>query len=230
MKVFDFAQYSPEHWAMRRGRPTASRFGDLITAVRGDPSKSADAYINDLIAQIYDDSYGNVDDYVTAAMRNGTIMEPAARRFYEFERDVEVTQVGFCLSDCGRYGGSPDGLADGGVLELKCPTLKTQVQYLRAGGLPVEYRAQCHGHLIVTGLPWCDFLSYAHGLPPLLVRVEPDEYTEKLRDCLAKFLDDYQRERARIAAMFPPPPPPVVHDYGTLGTVETSPTAQESYF
>lgn len=202
MKTFDCDQYSPSWWEVRRGIPTASCASDIITPAKGDLSKSADKYICQLLADRYDPAYGQVDDYVSAAMKNGTLMEPEARRFYEFDMDVEVRQVGFCLTDDGRAGCSPDGLVgDDGGCEIKSPTHKVHVGYLLDGGMPVEYRPQVHWSLVVTGRKWWDFWSYAPGLPPLRVRVEPDDYTDKVREAMTTFCDRLAEQAARLEAM-----------------------------
>lgn len=209
MKLFDCVQYSPEWWEVRCGIPTASAFDRIITAVTGKPSSAARAYMCELAADIacltpnfFTERDNRPKSY---AMENGTNTEPEARRFYEMEREAEVRQVGFILSDCGRYGCSPDGLVgeDGG-LELKCPLLKTQAEYLLDGPvLPVAYKPQVHGSLIVTGRKWWDFLSYSPGLPPLLVRVEPDKYTDTLRKILEDFCAEYDRVLAKLGLQHP---------------------------
>jgi len=54
-------------------------------------------------------------------MLRGKELEAEARDFYALANDVEVKQVGFCLSD--GYGASPDGLVgEDGLLEIKCRT------------------------------------------------------------------------------------------------------------
>ena len=194
MRVVECAQYSPEWWDVRRGVPSCSNFGRIITEKTETFSpRGARTYAIELVGQKYDADYGMVEGYVSAAMKTGTIMEPEARRYYEFTRDIQVQKVGFVLTDCGRFGGSPDALVgEDGVLELKSPMAKTQVAYVLEGKLPDEYRAQCHGHLIVTGREWCDFLSYVGGFPPLLVRVERNDYTVKLRVALEQFWKVYE--------------------------------------
>jgi hypothetical protein len=202
MKRYDFDQYSMSWWNIRRGVPTASMFGKIITPAKGELSKQADDYIHQLIADRYDPEYGVVEDYVSAAMRNGTVMEPEARRYYEFDRDCAVEQVGFCMDDAGRFGCSPDGLVgDGGGLELKSPLAKTQIAYLIADELPAQYAPQVHGSLVVTGRKWWDFMSYVPGFPPLLIRVEPDEYTDKVRKALDDFWPRYQAALEQVRAM-----------------------------
>ena len=194
MKVFRFPQYSADWWSTRKGVPTASNFGRIFTAKTMKPSASQEDYIAELIADRVDTTPPDfiVRD-VTPEMAYGLETESEARAFYAMDRDVEVDEVGFCTTDDGRFGCSPDGLVgeDGG-LELKCPQLKTQVKYLLAGTLPDEYRAQVHGSLIVTGRAWWEFLSYAPGLPPLLLRVEPDEYTKALAAAIEPFWAKYQ--------------------------------------
>lgn len=193
-------QYSPQWWSLRRGVPTASQFGRILTPKKCEPSAQQEDYIAELIA----DRACQTPPFFTERpmsrdCANGLNMEPIARSWYAMQTDTEVQQVGFCLTDDGRFGCSPDGLVgeDGG-LELKCPTLKTHVRYLQAGTLPDEYRAQVHGSLIVTGRAWWDFVSYAPGLPPLKLRVEPDAFTLRLADELEAFWRKYRAALERI--------------------------------
>jgi hypothetical protein len=199
MRIIECDQYSPEWWDARCGIPTASCADKIITSVKGDLSSSAPKYACELIAQKYDAGYGVVEPHVTSAMRNGRIMEPESRRFYELERDCDVTPVGFCVTDDGRFGASPDALCgDDGSLELKNPTARVQVEYLVNGKLPDDYKPQLHFQLLVTQRKWVDFMSYHPGLPPLLLRVYPDEYTLKVARAMESFWKLYQELRAKI--------------------------------
>jgi len=200
MKIIDCEQYSVEWWQAKKGVPSASNFDRILTAKTGKASAQAEDYIAELIADLHTDLLPERAELAgTRAMRNGLELEPEARRWYALVRDVDVQRVGFCVTDDGRFGCSPDGLVgDEGGLELKCPLGKTQVKYLRAGTLPDEYRPQVHGALIVSGRPWWDFLSYCPGLPPLLIRVRPDDYTERLRQALESFWADYKTALANI--------------------------------
>lgn len=200
MKVFEFPQYSADWWATRRGVPTASNFDNILTAT-GKVSTSREPYACRLVAEKFDAFYSQSPEYESVAMAEGTHLEPEARRYYEFHRECSVREVGFCLTDDGKAGCSPDALVgEDGVLELKAPQPRTHVQYLVEDRLPPAYRQQCHGHLIVTGRAFCDFLSYCPGLPPVLIRVEPDEYTEQLRKALNEFWTLYQEILARVEA------------------------------
>ena len=203
MKVYNFPQYDAEWWAIRRGVPTVSEFKKLLTA-GGKLSEQAGGYACKLIGDLYDRQYPRTDTYVSAAMKNGTMLEPEARAWYELETGQTVRQVGFCLTDDGRFGASPDALVgDDGVLELKSPNPQTHVEWLIGGVLPAEHGPQVHGALIVTGRPWCDFMSYVDGLPALRVRVEPDAYTAKLKEAMEVFWLKYQGLLAAVREKYP---------------------------
>ncbi len=201
MKEIECDQLSPEWWEARKGVPTASCFSRIITA-GGKLSAQADDYIAELIGErvcLTPNYFTTQGKPVTRDMQHGTDTEPEARRFYEMERGVDVRRVGFIMTDDCRFGCSPDGLVDpDGALELKCVMLKTQVKYLLEGTLPSEYRAQVHGQLIVTGRKWVDFLSYAPGLEPFIIRVEPDAFTRELKVGLEMFWDRYVATWKRI--------------------------------
>ena len=187
MKVHDCEQYSDEWWNLRLGLPTSSQFNRIITPKKGDYSAAAKPYISELVAERFLRSSGGTD-YQSAAMVRGGEVEPQARTYYELLRGVTARQVGICIEDGERYGASPDSLVgEDGVLEIKCPEAKRHVEYLVAGGLPDEYRAQVAGHLLVTGRAWCDFMSYHPDLPPLVVRMKPNAFVGKLEQALARF-------------------------------------------
>lgn len=195
-------QRSAEWFAARRGVPSASRFDSILTAAKAKPSAAQDTLINELLAEsILPPTEGDVPRFVSPEMEQGMILEAEARCRYEFDHAEgrTVTEAGFMLSPCGRFGGSPDALVgeDGGV-EIKCPAPATHIGYYRAGVLPNDYKCQVHGYMIVTGRAWWDFFSYARSLPPFYLRVRRDEFTEQLAAELARFCDRYEAERARF--------------------------------
>lgn len=204
MKIVECQQMSPEWFESRRGIPTASRFDQIITPVTGKPSTSAAKYICELIAEMYwpGPLHEREGPRLSRPMLAGIEREPEARRWYEVDCDVDCRQVGFCITDCGRWGCSPDALVgEDGALELKCPQLETHTGYLLAGTLPSEYAPQVHGHLLVTGRSWCDFVSYCPPLPSLRVRVEPNGYTDSLKKCLEEFTQRYAEALAHIRSL-----------------------------
>ena len=201
MKLIDCEQYSPQWWEARKGIPTASNAAKVFTS-QAKPSTSQPGYIHNLIAEHYDPQYGFKEDTATAAMKNGRIIEPRARAYYEFDQGLDVRQVGFCLTDDGRLGCSPDALVgDEGGVEIKVPQHNTQIKYLLANKVPAKYIPQIHWSLVVTGREWWDFLSYCYGLPKLLIRVTPDDYTEKMRKQMGVFWKEYQASLQLIRDM-----------------------------
>jgi len=174
MITLDIEQGTPEWIKARLGIPTASNFDKIVTT-KGEPSKQAEKYMYQLagekVSGIKEESYQN------SAMEKGIITEQEASDYYELLTDEPVKKVGFCyLNDEKRVGASPDRLVGiDGLLEIKCPLVSTHVGYLLAGTVPTTYFQQIQGQMYVTGLKWCDFMSYSVGIKPLIVRVERDE-------------------------------------------------------
>ncbi len=158
----------------RRGRFTGIR-------MKGLQSKKTTASYQDSIMDVVGEilSGETEENYVNADMQRGTDLEPFARGEYEELYGIEVEEVGFCLPDdellAEWVGISPDGiLPDSGLIEIKCPKLKTHLKYLEANRVPNEYKWQVQSQLWVTGAPYCDFMSYYPGMKPFIIRVEPD--------------------------------------------------------
>ena len=95
MNVIDCEQGSSEWFMARLGIPTASEFNKIITPAKLEPSRSADTYINKLVAEWLRDKPD--ESFQSDWMKRGLEVEEEARDFYTFQTDVEVTQVGFCL-------------------------------------------------------------------------------------------------------------------------------------
>lgn len=204
MTTFDQMQQRSEEWfRVRRGIPTCSRFDKIITPAKGEPSKSQDTLINELIAEsICPPDAGFIKPtFISPEMEYGMKLEAEARCRYEFDHAgaLQVRETGFVLHDSGTFGGSPDALVgDKGGLELKCPLASTHVGYIRDGILPKDYRCQVHGYLIVTGREWWDFYSYCRNLPPFHLRVMRDTFTDILAREMTSFVARYNAERAKF--------------------------------
>lgn len=197
MKILNCEQYSEEWWAARRGLPTSSAFGKLITP-GGQPSTQAKQYMYQLIAEcITTEEQDSFEP--TEWMIRGTLLEEEARDWFAMQRGKEVQQVGFILNDDETAGCSPDGLLDDNVgLEIKCPKASTHVGYLLNGKLPPAYAPQVHGSLLITGFPKWVFCSYHPDFKPFVIEVQPDGYTKKLSNALNKFILDLGEAKRRI--------------------------------
>ena len=197
MIILDCEQGSPEWTEARRGIPTASEFGRIITPKTGKMAAAANKYMAELIASTVID--GSADWSGGHWTERGIILEPEARDWYAFERDVDIQQIGLALRNDGKAGASPDGLVgDDGGLEIKCPKPSTHVEWLMAGTLPDEHKAQVHGNLLICEREWWDFVSYCPGLRPLVIRVTPDNFTEALSSALDEFIQRLATTKAQI--------------------------------
>ena len=198
MIILDMEQRSPEWFDARRGIPTASALSKVITPKTGKLSAQCDEYIGTLIADLVDCEIEE-DSFSNAWMERGMFLEEEARDWYAFQNDVAVDQVGFIMNDDKTAGVSPDGIVkDIGLLEIKCPKPAVHVKYLLNGGLPDLYKPQVHGALHISGAAWVDFISYCPGFASLVVRVLPDEYTEKVGVALQLFIDRLESAKEKI--------------------------------
>lgn len=106
----------------------------------------------------------------------GLLKEDEAMAFAGMEYGYHISKMGFCESDDGISGCSPDGLVgEHSGVEMKCPEPANQVRYLCERVVPKDYVAQVHGSMFVTGRPEWVFFSYARGFPPLHLVVKRDE-------------------------------------------------------
>ena len=189
MKIIECEQGSRQWLEARAGIPTASEFSKILTP-GGKPSASADGYMHGLLAErIMGKPRFQV---VSEWMERGSQLEADAAEFYRFQRDCEITRVGFVTNDEGTIGASPDRLVgEDGLLEIKVPAEHTHVYYLLSGSgasVDKEYKVQVMGQLWVTGRKWADVLSFHPDMPPALFRVERDEeYIERLAKAVSEF-------------------------------------------
>jgi YqaJ-like viral recombinase domain len=174
MKIHSVIQGSPEWEALRLGRPTGSRFSEIITP-GGKESKSAEKLMLELLAERIT---GHPDeDFKSSWMARGQTMEKDAIAFYEAQRDLDTVPVGFISNDAVTFGVSPDRLVGtDGLLEIKCPKPKNHLGFLLGYGSAYEdYLVQCQAQLWLSERQWLDIVSYNPVMPMALIRVERDE-------------------------------------------------------
>lgn len=167
-------QGSEAWYQARLGRITGTRFNALMMT---DSTKGYKDLILDIACETISGEFD--EQFKSTLMERGGELEDEARDYYAEEFGLEVSQVGIIYPDEDNefyewVGVSPDGLTDG-VLEIKCPLRKTHLHYISEGTLPKEYKWQVYGLLFVTGLPYCDFMSYFPDMKPFILRVYPDE-------------------------------------------------------
>ena len=157
-------QRSPEWFAARCGKVTASRVADVIAKTKSGYSASRANYKAQLVCERLTGTVA--DSFSNAAMQWGTEKEPEARAAYEFIFDHEVKEVGFMQHPIMQAGASPDGLVGHeGMVEIKCPNTATHIETLLDEKVPAKYVTQMQWQMACAGRKWCDFVSYDPRLP-----------------------------------------------------------------
>lgn len=161
----DIVQGTPEWFAIRLGKVTASRVADVVAKTKTGWGASRANYAAELIAERLTGTVA--DGFTSSAMQWGTDHEPAARAAYQFEMNMRVVQIGFVVHPTiVDSGASPDGLVgDDGLVEIKCPNTATHIDTLIKKAIPSKYITQMQWQLACTGRHWCDFVSYDPRLP-----------------------------------------------------------------
>ncbi len=204
--MLDIEQGSPEWFAARCGRVTASRVADIIAKTKSGPSASRANYLAELVAERLTGT--TAPAFTNDAMRWGTEQEPAARLAYEFREEVEVEQVGFVIHpNIEQSGASPDGLVGSvGLVEIKCPNTATHIDTLLSQTIPAKYTTQMQWQMACTGRAWCDFVSFDPRMPAdmrLFVRRQhrDDDLIAELEGEVIGFLAELDDKVSRLIAM-----------------------------
>lgn len=201
-------QGSPEWIAARLGRCTASRVADVLAKIKTGEAAARRNYRMQLVVERLTGT--PTESYISPAMQWGMDNEPQARMAYEVSQDILVEQVGLVEHPAiPMFAASPDGLVgDDGLLELKCPLTATHVEWMLAGKVPSEHRAQLLAQLSCTGRQWVDFVSFDPRLPENMrlfrVRMERDSeeiagVEAEVRQFLAEVNEMVERLRKRAA-------------------------------
>lgn len=158
-------QGSPEWFAQRLGRVTASRLVDVLAKLKTGEAAARANYRAELVAERLTGKAA--ESFTNAAMKWGTDCEPLARAAYEAEFGVLVDEVGMIQHPSIEWAGaSPDGLVGpDGLLEIKCPSTKTHIDTLLSGNAPSQYIPQMMWQMACTGRAWVDFVSFDPRLP-----------------------------------------------------------------
>jgi len=203
----EIAQGSPEWFALRCGKATASRIADILAKTKSGYSASRKNYAAQLIAERLTNTVA--DSYSNAAMQWGTDTEPQARAAYEFHQNVSVSEVGFVdHPQIEMSGASPDGLvADDGLVEIKCPNTSTHIDTLLNGKLADKYIIQMQWQLACTGRQWCDYVSFDPRLPEnmqiFMQRIDRDaDRIGDIEDEVQTFLNEIDDTVEKLRAQY----------------------------
>jgi putative phage-type endonuclease len=187
-------QRTEEWFAARCGKVTASRVADIIAKTKTGYSTSRDNYLAQLVCERMTGK--PAESYSNSAMQWGTDTEPFARAAYEARMDLLVTEVGFINHPwIAMSGASPDGLANEGLVEIKCPNTATHIDTLLSRTVPAKYITQMMWQMCCADRPWCDFVSFDPRLPEkhqlFIKRINYDpEMVNLLENSVIQFLGD----------------------------------------
>jgi len=199
-------QGSPEWFAIRCGRATASRFSDVMAKIKTGEAAGRRNYRAQLVCERL--TGVPAESYINAAMQWGIDTEPLARVAYEALSGNIVEQIAFVTHPELMAGASPDGLIDlDGGLECKCPNTAQHIDALLKG-MPPEHIPQIQGGMWLTDRQWWDFVSFDPRMPEklqLYVQRVPrdDAYIANLEKKVRLFLaevDDLVAQLERKAA------------------------------
>ncbi len=188
-------QRSPEWYAARLGRATASKFNVIIS---GEKYATYKNYVAEVVAERLTGK--QAESYTSKEMQHGIVFEATARLKYELATGNEAIECGFFQHTSLMAGASPDGLiGDDGVLEIKCPNTATHLLTLHKQQIPKQYHWQVQGQMWVTGRKWCDFVSFDPRMPKnaqlFITRIERNiDDIEVLAESVKYFLDQVDQE------------------------------------
>lgn len=192
-------QRSPEWFAARLGKVTASKVADVIAKTKSGYSTSRDNYMAQLVCERMTGTQSEM--YSNAAMQWGTEQEEYARAAYEAAQDVLVDETGFVIHPrIAEAGASPDGLVgQDGLIEIKCPNTSTHTDTILSDTVPGKYFTQMQWQMACTERDWCDFVSFdprmPEGLQLYIKRVEyRADYVEMLEQEVTAFLAELENK------------------------------------
>lgn len=202
----EIIQGSPEWFAIRLGKVTASRVADVVAKTKTGWGASRANYMADLIAERLTGE--TMPAFANAAMQWGTEQEPNARAAYEFRTDTEILPVGFVIHPAIHdSGASPDGLiGTDGMAEFKCPNTSTHIETLLTKSIPGKYITQMQWQMACAGRQWCDFVSYDPRMPEAMrMFIQRTERDDKMIATLEAdvwaFLDEMAEKIAQLIAL-----------------------------
>ena len=194
MKILDLQQRSEEWFKARLGVITGSRASNVF---RSNNLTLVDEMIAERMTQSVEESF------TSKAMEHGVLFEPEALKSYNERTKNSAQEIGFCIHD--KYDWlaiSPDALIfrDNiavGAVEIKCPSSKKHIEYIRQNKIPNEYKYQIfHYFIVIETLQFLDFCSYDprnRDLNTHIVRVTREEIREELENVFANYMKFYSK-------------------------------------
>lgn len=144
-KYKEFDQQSGEWFRMKIGKIGGTAAKKMMGNTELD-------LVDELIAEM--GSGIREETYMSAAMQRGVDLEPAVRNlFKKLHPEIEIEEVGLLVSSENEgHCCSPDGISkdDTIAIEIKCPSTKNHVKYIRMGGIMTDYKWQLVNYFFVN--------------------------------------------------------------------------------
>jgi putative phage-type endonuclease len=200
-------QGSDEWFAARLGKVSASRLADVLATVKTGEAVTRRNYRMQLVCERL--TGRKAETYTNAHMERGNALEPLARASYELRKGVMVDEVGFVQHPTIEMAGaSPDGLVDGGSIEIKCPTPANHIETVLRGTAPSQYFAQMQWQMACLGdaYKFVDFVSYCpdvgEDLELFIVRVSrDDEWLQQAEKDVITFLNEVSETYSQLKSL-----------------------------
>tara|TARA_R100000951_G_scaffold90032_1_gene78159 strand:+ start:10165 stop:10773 length:609 start_codon:yes stop_codon:yes gene_type:complete len=191
MLINNCEQGSTEWHALRQGNVTGTSVKDAL----GSPVVQK-SLLNRLVAERMTEP--DPVQLNSPAVLRGIEQEPFARDAVILETGMKFEEVGCLVSEeIDNFSFSPDGLLllGRGGLEIKCPSSKKHVEYMREGGIPKEYYHQVMTPFLMSDkFDWWLFASYDdrnYDRPLYIYKATRDDFPklEDDREKLKAFLN-----------------------------------------
>jgi len=184
------------------------------TRVKSAFAKNNLPLIDELIAERHSDHIE--ENFVNEAMQRGIDLEPIAIAEFEDRQDLKVESFGLVTND--KLPGchlSPDGLILDGAnipmagVEVKCPSTKKHVEYIRTNRVPAEYKYQVyHYFAMAETIETMYFVSFDPRFeirPIHIVTIHREDIKDDLKDFetgLTKFIKKLDEYESKITDTF----------------------------
>jgi hypothetical protein len=179
-------QYSTEWFTQRMGKITSSTIYNLMVEpkLKSEAGNLAATTKDYLTSKLAERLTGVQREFTSNATNHGLELENEAIKFYEGKTGNKVKSGGYIEMINGLYGGTPDGLIEGGgIIQVKCPYNYTNhinngliegQEYFKKNYK--QYYWQCQSDMMITESEFCDFVSYcpqiADNLKMFIFRIE----------------------------------------------------------
>ena len=179
-------QYSTEWFTQRMGKITSSTIYNLMVEpkLKSEAGNLAATTKDYLTSKLAERLTGVQREFTSNATNHGLELENEAIKFYEGKTGATIKSGGYIEMINGLYGGTPDGLIEGGgIIQVKCPYNYTNhinngliegQEYFKKNYK--QYYWQCQSDMMITESEFCDFVSYcpeiADNLKMFIFRIE----------------------------------------------------------